>query len=315
MTYNAEDFLLDDAFASWVQHKKNDRQWQQWLSGHPEQLSVVEEALTIAQSFQFATESVDSDKLLTRINSTLDTRVIDMSSPHKSRHSKRFIWMTSIAVAASLAALIIVRPWATTGVYVAPIIAATIDLPAASVVDMSADATLNYYDQSWSKERRMELDGAATFDVTKGVPFIVETSNGIIEVLGTKFSIHSEENRLSVVVDHGRVRVTSDSNEEILTKEMMYFKNPDEGMRQLLTKAKKMGAFIQFDNEPIVEIIKSIEASYNVVIEMESGVDNEKCTSYIRKNFSLDKALQSVTWTTRMGYTIDGDQVTIYSKR
>ena len=89
-------------------------------------------------------------------------------------------------------------------------------LPDASNVILNAVSTITYK-KSFVNDRALELDGEAYFSVKKGSSFTVHTSQGSVQVLGTKFNVKNREKAFNVFCYEGRVEVKSDSNKIILT--------------------------------------------------------------------------------------------------
>ena len=75
----------------------------------------------------------------------------------------------------------------------------TIDLPDASHVSLNALSSLTFNKKDWDDERDITLNGEAYFKVAKGERFTVNTSSGIVTVLGTQFNIKQRDNLFEVV--------------------------------------------------------------------------------------------------------------------
>ncbi|MBL7111312.1 MAG: FecR domain-containing protein [Bacteroidales bacterium] len=87
-------------------------------------------------------------------------------------------------------------------------------LPDGSTVFLKSNGKIRYHDEE-SGSRVIQLDGEAFFDVLSNPerPFIVETGQARITVLGTSFSVHNDEasNQVNVFVESGKV-LLSDKN-------------------------------------------------------------------------------------------------------
>ncbi len=91
-----------------------------------------------------------------------------------------------------------------------------------SSILLNENADLTFFPHIKS-ERRISLNGEAFFDVARNEtkPFIIETPNALIRVLGTSFKVSTEETNETVVsVRHGKVQVTQKDGGKsvILTK-------------------------------------------------------------------------------------------------
>ncbi len=86
-----------------------------------------------------------------------------------------------------------------------------VKLPDGSNVWLNAQTSLKYSPVFSHNKRHVELEGEAYFQVKNqnGLPFEVETSKGIIKVLGTEFNVkaHSKTNEFSTALINGSVEV------------------------------------------------------------------------------------------------------------
>ncbi len=86
-----------------------------------------------------------------------------------------------------------------------------VELPDGSSVILRENSNLTYADD-WSSYRQVKLDGEAYFNVINGSTFQVTTTHGKVSVLGTQFSVRSENNDLTVICDEGSVKVEVDDS-------------------------------------------------------------------------------------------------------
>ncbi len=89
----------------------------------------------------------------------------------------------------------------------------TVTLPDNSVVTLNGNSSLKY-NKHWgaSKDRELWIEGEAFFDVKPVAhqPFLVHTTHHInVEVLGTTFNVLDREDRMQVVLNTGKVRLSS----------------------------------------------------------------------------------------------------------
>ena len=91
------------------------------------------------------------------------------------------------------------------------------DLPDGSKVILDKGAKLNYRTSFMGTfNRQVELDGRGYFIIARNEknPFTIQTTNAEIRVLGTRFSATGDKNKTQVVLEEGKVRVTSKSNDK-----------------------------------------------------------------------------------------------------
>ncbi len=92
-------------------------------------------------------------------------------------------------------------------------------LPDGSKVYLTANSYLRYPVEFGKDKREVNLVGRAYFEVKKSsVPFIVNTSDMNIEVLGTSFDVESRYNsqNSSVILVEGSVKVFADGKTQII---------------------------------------------------------------------------------------------------
>jgi ferric-dicitrate binding protein FerR (iron transport regulator) len=102
-----------------------------------------------------------------------------------------------------------------------------------SVVTMNAGSTIRYPEVFSDSIRLVYLNGQAFFDIShKTKPFIVQTANAHIRVLGTRFDVYARNQRTEVIVQQGKVRLSSIEeslrNTVILERDQMGILNKDK---------------------------------------------------------------------------------------
>lgn len=305
LTYRIEDYLTDDEFINSMADAQHQQKWASWLQENPEPAKVYYEARELIQSLQFKEEPfLNKDSVWDQIESQTTAKTVGLSPASSAR---KYLWVAG-AIAAGLALIFVTffqdnqtLSYDNPGLALESMI-----LPQDSkVTDITGD--ISYDQDNWNTERRVQLDGTATFEVTKGVPFIVETPNGSVRVLGTKFTVSSEDDSFAVDVEHGKVRVTSGNNSQVLTANMSFRKNA-------LVSRKAAGSGIiyhQYDEASLEDIIKALESSYDVEITLKDEADMDKTYTGFFDSANLKTALQSVFWPLGMTYEINGNEISI----
>jgi len=87
-------------------------------------------------------------------------------------------------------------------------------LPDSSRVTVDALSNIKLKRFNW--DRNIALNGEAYFEVKKGKKFIVNTKQGSIKVLGTKFNIIERKDYFEIICYEGSVLVTANNKEKIL---------------------------------------------------------------------------------------------------
>ena len=85
-----------------------------------------------------------------------------------------------------------------------------IELPDGSTASLNANTTISY-SEDWNRE--LTLKGEAFFEVTEGEKFLVKTSIGDVEVLGTSFNVFVRDSVFEVACKTGKVGVSIPTKE------------------------------------------------------------------------------------------------------
>ena len=190
----------------------------------------------------------------------------------------------------------------------------TIDLPDASSVVVNALSEIRFYEDSWSENRVIELKGEAFFDVVTGSSFIVNTSKGMVRVLGTEFNVKERPNYFEVYCYEGRVEVSNDSILEVLEvgEHLRLSGGQLELGKHAVLKPGWTKNISNFKRVPFAEVIDELERQYNVDIRLNK-VDPSVLFTGAFVHDQLENALKSVTEPLDLQYTIEtNNKVSIY---
>ncbi len=184
-----------------------------------------------------------------------------------------------------------------------------ITLPDHSVVTLNADSSLKYDKDSFMENRVLQLKGEAFFDVQKGSTFIVNTKNGDITVLGTEFDVYSRDRTLEVHCFEGKVSVSKDSNEVILTQGKGAKSNEKEHLSVFEVANLKpdwLHGKSSFYKVPLEQLIKELERQYNIKI-YTGNVDVKRVFTGFFKHDNLAIALRTSFDPMNISYTFEGE--------
>jgi ferric-dicitrate binding protein FerR (iron transport regulator) len=86
------------------------------------------------------------------------------------------------------------------------------DLPDDSRITLNENSKITYPEKFKAKERAVELQGEAFFEVkpAEEKPFVILAHNALVRVLGTSFNVRAveEESEVTVTVEEGKVRLS-----------------------------------------------------------------------------------------------------------
>ena len=86
---------------------------------------------------------------------------------------------------------------------------------------MNAESSLKFKSKFTGKQRIVDLEGEAYFEVAKNpeMPFIVRTAHTFVKVLGTKFNVkaYADEDYMYTTLNEGKVKLIMDDNQKVLS--------------------------------------------------------------------------------------------------
>ena len=151
------------------------------------------------------------------------------------------------------------------------------------------------------KKREVFLEGEAFFEVAKDAshPFIVNTNNMNIEVLGTKFNVssYSDDTETNTVLIEGSVSLSLDKTpEETLLLKPGYKGTLNNSESQIALEKVDTQMYTEwihgdviFRNSTFDDMIKKLERNYNVIIE-----NNYSELSLKKFNASFNKNIETI---------------------
>lgn len=156
-----------------------------------------------------------------------------------------------------------------------------------SLIRLNAKSTLRYnLDQFSSNQVEVWLQGEGYFDIESNPggekrEFIIHTEDGKIRVLGTKFNVDTRFKKTSVVLEEGRLEVSRNDSQDIGSAGIIMQPGEraviDDSSSDILLQKVNVGLFtawvdgeMEFQNTSLKDIFTSIEATYNIKIDVES---------------------------------------------
>lgn len=154
-----------------------------------------------------------------------------------------------------------------------------------SIVWLNQNSTLKIPTKTFSNKREVILEGEAFFDVAKNPnnPFVIETANANVKVLGTSFNVNNRDIRhVEVVVESGKVQLYSKENVE----EQVILQKNDKGVfdNNRVEKVENNNpnflswktGILSFKNQKLADIVPTLSQHYGVDISFgeESSLPN-----------------------------------------
>jgi ferric-dicitrate binding protein FerR (iron transport regulator) len=319
LTYEPEELAQEEAFLQWVRgvDPTIDPQWEAWLAAHPDQSEKVETARALVAAVRWEVPALGKERkkaLWNAIDTATSEAQIKQLAP---RRRASWAW----AVAASIAMLLAAGWWWTNSSVDTPLMVSTERtetskeiLPDGSLVSMNAVSSITYAPGKWQEERTILLEGEAFFEVEKGSPFIVKTSLGQVEVLGTSFNVEARDGIFRVNCYTGKVKVTTSTGETtILTPQKGAFLENGQLQARIISNRNDIAWQDQihhFDEVPLDEVFAALERQYTISIQYPADIGKRQYAGFFKSN-NLEQALQTVCWPLSLQFSIDGQRVTI----
>jgi ferric-dicitrate binding protein FerR (iron transport regulator) len=154
-----------------------------------------------------------------------------------------------------------------------------------SNVQLHYNSLLVYGDDFNKKERKVELKGAAYFDISKSdKPFIVETENGNVTVYGTKFTVFSNNSTLMVELHEGSVGVDINGVSQSLVPGQRLYSDGEGASLSDFNTASSWSDDLELTDVPLVYIIDQLVLTYNISSELSGKWLKESYTVSLPKN-------------------------------
>ncbi|WP_374163667.1 FecR family protein [Arcticibacter sp. MXS-1] len=193
-------------------------------------------------------------------------------------------------------------------------------LPDGTLVWLNSETVLVFPSAFTSKERKVQLKGEGYFEVAKDAsrPFIVETEEASVEVLGTHFNVRAypTDNAVFATLLEGRVKVDNSRESRLLSPgEQGIASSSDSRISVSAVRvndavAWKNGLFVFRDNT-VREIMEQVARWYNVDVEYRGDVARKTFGGVYSKNKDLDQLLTSMELTKLVHFKREGRRIIV----
>lgn len=198
-------------------------------------------------------------------------------------------------------------------------------LPDGTKVWLNAASSLKYPEVFTGNERKVILSGEAYFEVAKNkdMPFIVQTRNQDVQVLGTHFNInsYSDEQSIKTTLLEGAIKVTNANFSKILKPgEQSLVENNGLGNINVIKNidvdseiAWKKGLF-SFNNVALKTILIQLERWYDIKIDYQS-IPDKRYNGMVPRKSNLSEVLHMLELTGNISFKIEeGRRLKVISK-
>tara|TARA_R110002074_G_scaffold339281_1_gene509786 strand:- start:789 stop:1829 length:1041 start_codon:yes stop_codon:yes gene_type:complete len=337
--YNIDDFLMDDFFIHWVKNPNDNNRhfWEKWLEQHPEKRAIVMQAIIIISSVHYKSKPLMNDRRY--VEAFENILKADNSSGLKKTKMEveyrkpKFPWRKVAAFILILFCVgvsyqLILSPNSipeTSRTNVNLIKRANpagkksiLTLSDGSKIFLNSESEISYTSGFNDSLRLVRLVGEAYFEVKKEKrPFVVETSQTKITVLGTSFNVNQKQNgTLKVALVSGKVQINDQSGNQMqLQPSEMMVRDEDGAFHKtgfdLLTITGWKDQTLVFRENSFNEVKEKIENWYGVKIILQGNIDTNITYSGTYQEESLENVLKGMLYTSRLAYKIEKKNVTI----
>ncbi|MBN1821243.1 MAG: FecR domain-containing protein [Prolixibacteraceae bacterium] len=191
-----------------------------------------------------------------------------------------------------------------------------IKLPDGTQVTLNAGSQIIWNNIDFNKKRKVNLKGEAFFNVKKGDEFIINTNRGKVEILGTELNVYSRLKEFSVSCFTGKVRVTTNNQEQVLTPGDWVILNSAGLVKSKSSNIEKTiswkDGILHFEDTQLVRIFDELERQYDVNVVYKGNEDRLATVDFPNNN--LTDALEVVCIPMELKYEIKNRKIIIYQK-
>ncbi|TFV97693.1 FecR family protein [Algoriphagus kandeliae] len=337
--YQLEDFLADEFFIEWVKtpNENNKHFWEKWLSEHPEKRQIVLKASQIIRSIQYSKRVDLSDSNYVRIFENVIRQTPSAEASFGSKTSRMRKWLFSFR---QIAAVLIIgvslwyfwslgqkeRVLPVEEITTSEIVQrttpkgqkATFILEDGTKIFLNSNSQIRFPKKFEKESRQVTLKGEAFFEVAEEErPFIVQTADIEVEVLGTSFNVkESEEGLLSVALVTGKVRIDDQKGNRLMLapNEMMVFDQFGEFRKTGFDPLEMTGwkdKKLVFNKNDILEVKYRLENWYGVEITIKGKFPNNWSYSGIYQDETLENVLLGLSRATDLTFSLKDKKVEI----
>lgn len=193
-----------------------------------------------------------------------------------------------------------------------------VTLPDGTKAWLNAASSLRYPLHFDAKERRVKMTGEAYFEVTKNKtrPFIVETDQQEIQVLGTHFNVNAypDEGMVKTTLVEGSVRVRARNGQSALLKPgQQAILNRDIQVKEADIAhqlAWKNGDFI-FRGETLESLLRQVSRWYDIEVEYPHQLGNMRFNGMVSRAQPLSTIIEMIQSTKKATATLKGRRLIV----
>jgi ferric-dicitrate binding protein FerR (iron transport regulator) len=190
---------------------------------------------------------------------------------------------------------------------------------------MNSDSKLRYATQFVGKERRVFLEGEAYFEVAPDAkkPFLVETRNQTLQVLGTKFNISAYTNEIiTTTLVQGCVNLTNSTTmlqQQLVPGEQAFIDSKSNKWQVKKVDVEDViawtkGMFV-FNDQSLEQVMGKLERWYDVkVVYSDEAAKKIVFKGNLPRNLDLKTVLSMIERISSASFDMQENQVNVKVK-
>ncbi len=205
-------------------------------------------------------------------------------------------------------------------------------LPDGTKVWLNSDSQIKYTSDFGKRNRTVQLTGEAYLEVTKNPkkPFLVQTANAEIKVLGTTFNVkaYPDEDEIETSLLEGKIELTVfeptgkeiSKTIEMRPGESLIFNNRKNELRYNNFKNDEITGWrnnqLIFRNDSFDNLVKKIERWYDVeIIYDETKFKDQRLTVELYQGERLDRLIEIIELAISVECKTEGNKIYINAKK
>jgi len=322
-----EDLLSDESFLAWYFKKpgKEQDQWDSWMSSHPEQAQLVQQAISLLEATRLQELPLPLQQIAlaeARLFSRIDTLPKEgIVLPLFNRRRRMVAASVAILLTAGLI-ITAIRSSKGTAIKTAFGEIAHRQLPDGTEVMMDANSSISFAG-NWREDtdREVWMNGEAFFHVRRtrdNSRFIVHLDHADVIVTGTKFNVINRHGAENILLDEGSVVLRSSNGRELQLSPGEFVDLRGKLWEKKAVQRDSLMAWkeqkLVFDGTPLRELVTIINDHYGVHIKLADSSIGDQTISAILPNNNLEVLLRSLEATAEFDISKDGDQIIIRAR-
>ncbi|NGM67269.1 FecR family protein [Sphingobacterium sp. SGR-19] len=176
-----------------------------------------------------------------------------------------------------------------------------IRLPDGTKVWLNADSRIAFLSNLGTQDREVTVSGEAYFEVAKLADkrFIVKSTSGEIEVLGTKFNVRAypEDKSMQTALVEGSLAMKNHTERVVLKPNQVGIASTSQ--RIIVSEhehildiiAWKNGLFL-FENTTLADVGRQLGRWYNIQVQLGEGLSTQRITGKIARDVKLSQVMK-----------------------